>query len=312
MHMESTLDLSHKYQVNVLLATYNGADHIEEFLDSLTKQVGVEICLSVSDDASNDETLKIIEKYAGQFKSLSLMEGPKQGPCANFFSLINLADGDFIAFADQDDIWKKDHLQRACNRVNRIHGRPALSYSSVLEFDTLKHTEKVWPVFKTSPTIQNFFIQNFARGCTLVFNRELLILLKKFQPKQAVMHDWWAVLVAFSVGEVLFSGEPELSYRIHNQNFTRPNNKNRFRRLLTFNKERWKPLTQLQELEETFGQSMPDEIRISITSFTQAFIGSFPGRLKFALTSRYRYRQSVLDEFIVRVGMVAYPILFKD
>lgn len=310
--MESTLNPSHNHQVNVLLATYNGAKFLEEFLDSLTKQVGVDICLTVSDDSSNDETVKIVEKYAGEFKSFSLIQGPKKGPCANFFNLISVADGDFVAFADQDDVWKKDHLLRSCNRVSDVHGKPALSYSSVLEFDTSTQTEKVWPKFETPPSIQNFFIQNFARGCTLVFNRELLILLKEFQPKQAVMHDWWAVLIAFSVGEVLFSHEPELHYRIHEQNFTRQKNKNRIKRLLTRNRDRWKPLTQLQELEEAFGQSMPDDIRQSIRLFTQAFTGSLPSRLKFALTSRYRFRQSLLDEFIVRVGMVAYPILSRD
>lgn len=309
--MESILIPSRKYQVNVLLATHNGAQYLEEFLDSLAAQVSVKIDLLVSDDSSTDETLDILQRYSSVFQNFTLFTGPKQGPCANFFKLISLADGDFIAFADQDDVWEKDHLVKSCDRIAEVVNKPVLSYSSVLEFDSSKSSQRVWPTSNVPQKMQGFFIQNYARGCTLVFNHELLTLLKKYHPRKAIMHDWWAVLVAFSLGEVVFSGDPELSYRLHDHNFTKPRNKKRLKLYWQQKNQKWLPLAQLEELYKVFGFAMTEHTRADIESFIQGFNGKLGFRLRFALTLGSRFRQSLLDEIIIRVVMVFYPLLFS-
>ena len=53
-----------KPNVAILLATYNGSSYILQQLASLYSQQGVNFSLFVSDDGSDDDTLKIILDFA--------------------------------------------------------------------------------------------------------------------------------------------------------------------------------------------------------------------------------------------------------
>jgi len=98
------------YEVEVLLATFNGGLHIQDFLESLLQQRHVVIHLRVSDDGSSDETLEIIEEYRVKFKTLDVLSGPKQGPAENFLHLIRRASFKFVALAAQVDVCASAHL----------------------------------------------------------------------------------------------------------------------------------------------------------------------------------------------------------
>ena len=64
----------------MLLATYNGARFLPEFLSSLANQVGVEVDLIVSDDGSSDSTLDVIEQFRTLYHSVTILAGPRKGP----------------------------------------------------------------------------------------------------------------------------------------------------------------------------------------------------------------------------------------
>ena len=104
---------NHKLDVQVLLATYNGAKYLSELLDSLVNQVNVDVHLLVSDDGSVDDTLKLLETFRSKFQSVTIFEGPKLGAAENFASLIQRAQGRYVAYADQDDIWMPTKLIKA-------------------------------------------------------------------------------------------------------------------------------------------------------------------------------------------------------
>ena len=52
----------------ILLSTYNGEKYIEEQLNSLLEQEGVEISILVRDDGSNDRTTEILSKWQTEGK----------------------------------------------------------------------------------------------------------------------------------------------------------------------------------------------------------------------------------------------------
>lgn len=55
--------------VLVLMSTYNGEKYLQEQLNSLYNQQGVEVKILVRDDGSSDNTLKILEENS---KKISL------------------------------------------------------------------------------------------------------------------------------------------------------------------------------------------------------------------------------------------------
>ena len=132
-------------EVEVLLATFNGALYLSEFLNSLVQQHEVRIHLRVSDDGSTDGTLKIIDSYKNKFESCKIYSGPQKGPSANFFSLIEKATYDFVALADQDDIWLPNHLLSSIKRLSVTPDMPSMTFSAVMEFGKNLKSETIWP-----------------------------------------------------------------------------------------------------------------------------------------------------------------------
>ncbi|MBO6101263.1 MAG: glycosyltransferase, partial [Spirochaetaceae bacterium] len=100
--------------ITILLSTYNGEKYIEEQLQSIFAQTCWQNCtLVVRDDGSKDGTLAILKKYEQQGK-LRLECGENIGFVRSFFWLINNAtEADYYSFADQDDVWNVNKVERA-------------------------------------------------------------------------------------------------------------------------------------------------------------------------------------------------------
>jgi rhamnosyltransferase len=111
-------------KVLVLLASYNGKPWIAEQLDSILAQESVSICIYISDDASTDDTEQLIHSVYGQDKRIVYQrwDTPSGSAGANFRRLYrtsDLADFDFIALADQDDIWDKHKMTSAISAMSQ-------------------------------------------------------------------------------------------------------------------------------------------------------------------------------------------------
>src|SRR5690242_19787083 len=105
-------------KVAVLLAAYNGMQWIEEQLASILGQSAVHITVYISIDPSTDGTEAWCAAYAAEHPEVLVLPtaGTFGGASRNFFRLIRDVDFegyDFVAFADQDDVWHSNKLQRA-------------------------------------------------------------------------------------------------------------------------------------------------------------------------------------------------------
>jgi glycosyltransferase involved in cell wall biosynthesis len=295
--------------VEVLLATCNGELFLGEFLESLLAQKGVRIHLRISDDGSSDKTLAIIDLYRDAFESCQVFKGPCNGPASNFFSLIQNATYQFVALADQDDVWLPDHLITSINRLSKTPGLPSLTFSAVTEFFEEIESERIWPKRFPGEDIRTLLTENLARGCTFVLNSKAINLIKLHKPDYAIMHDWWILLLIYSSGHVTWSKLPEVRYRIHKGNTVGGQPRFRFRlnRFIKGLRVRdWVVLNQINELLSFYGCSMSGQKRHEIDSFLRD-INSHPltGRWKLLLWSK-RFRSNFYDELAVRLRFLMY------
>jgi glycosyltransferase involved in cell wall biosynthesis len=294
-------------EAEVLLATFNGELFLAEFLESLALQEGVRIHLRVSDDGSNDGTLKIIESYKNRFETCTIHVGPSQGPSKNFFSLIKKSTFGFVALADQDDIWLPHHLISAIKRLSETPDLPSMTFSSVAEFVQGSSVESVWPNRFPGGDIRTIVTENLARGCTFVLNSKSVQLIKLHQPNNAIMHDWWILLLIYSSGIVTWSTKPEVRYRIHQDNAVggSPSFKVRLGRFFNNIRERdWTVINQGDELLGHYGWSMSTQKRHELGSFHRDFSSSLlTGRSNLVLW-RHRFRSNLLDELAVRCAFI--------
>jgi teichuronic acid biosynthesis glycosyltransferase TuaG len=106
--------------VSIIIPTYNSAHTIQETLEGVFKQdVSMEVI--VMNDASTDETLKILEAYQDKIKVFSAEKN--QGVALSRYQGIRHATHEWIAFCDSDDVWiegKLRHQLKVCLETNAV------------------------------------------------------------------------------------------------------------------------------------------------------------------------------------------------
>ena len=205
--------------VLVLMSTYNGEKYLQEQLNSLYNQQGVEVKILVRDDGSSDNTLKILEENSKKNKPM-LDQGKHLNVAFGFYELMQKAteyNTDFIAFCDQDDVWDEDKLLIAVEKIKQFDC-PALYYSGQRLVDENLNFLENHTLNKNRSDKTRFILSDFA-GCTGVFNRFLLNEVVKYKPKYMLMHDTWILRVCLCLGgKIVVDPNPRMNYRQHTHN----------------------------------------------------------------------------------------------
>ncbi|MFT4918317.1 MAG: glycosyltransferase involved in cell wall biosynthesis, partial [Zhongshania aliphaticivorans] len=93
-------------KISVAMCTYNGERFLAEQLDSILNQTYKNIELVVVDDVSTDGTLRLLDEYAARDGRIRVIRNSENiGFVRNFEKAMGACSGEFIALADQDDIW---------------------------------------------------------------------------------------------------------------------------------------------------------------------------------------------------------------
>ena len=107
-----------KPRVQVFLSSYNGEKYIEEQIDSVLQQKGVEVRILVRDDGSNDKTVDILEMLYKKGK-INFYKGENIGYAKSFLNLLTHDNkADYYAFCDQDDFWLSNKLIEGIKKIN--------------------------------------------------------------------------------------------------------------------------------------------------------------------------------------------------
>ena len=179
------------------MAAYNGKQFIAQQLQTILNQTHKPDKIVINIDLSADETVIIVGDYATNFSEIEILSSNQRfgSAAANFFYLLlntDLANIDYIALADQDDLWNEDKLDKAIEKLQEGYD----GYSSNVEAFWDDGRKKV---LKKNQSQQNFdyLFESAGPGCTFVISKQLAIGLQNFlkenqnqtsQMKQ--YHDW--------------------------------------------------------------------------------------------------------------------------
>ena len=103
----------HSPLVSIITPLYNAESFIAETIQSILDQTYTNWEQIIVDDASSDRSLEVAESFAakdGRIRIESLNENRGAAFCRN--RATELANGDFIAFLDSDDLWHPEKLER--------------------------------------------------------------------------------------------------------------------------------------------------------------------------------------------------------
>ena len=208
----------------VLLAAYNGEQFISQQLQTVLNQTNKPYKILINIDQSDDKTESIVQGFAKKNPEIQILNLNKRfgSAAANFINLIiyaDLTDINYIALADQDDIWKEDKLEKAIQKLEQGFD----GYSSNVQAFWEDGRKKIITKNQAQQKFDHLF-ESAGPGCTFVLTKELALKFQQFLKNGRFnqldnYHDW--LIYAYARTQCFkwhIDSYPGVDYRQHSAN----------------------------------------------------------------------------------------------
>jgi len=172
--------------VSVVLPTYRRAQIIGRALRSVLKQTMSDLEVIVVDDASGDETERVVNELKDP--RVRFVPRPVNGGAAAARNTgLQMARGKYVAFQDSDDEWLAEKLSRQVSRLESLPAEVALTQGAVLRFDKLG-AEYLLSDLPEESAILRLNMTTFTQGW--LARREALLSVGAFEERLPMWEDW--------------------------------------------------------------------------------------------------------------------------
>ncbi len=204
--------------VSVVIPIHNGARWVGETLRSLYVQTESRFEILLVDDASTDNLEQVLASYPDERLKIVRLE-KNVGVSAARNRGIELAQGQFIAFCDADDLCQPERLGHQLDFLLK-NSEIGLCGSAFTCFDTEDRETIYHP--GTNEEIRKALMQGNSFGLSTVMGRAAVLKAHRFDPSLAVAEDYdlWTRLATAGVPLANLS-ESLIRYRWHPQQASR-------------------------------------------------------------------------------------------
>ena len=210
----------------ILLSVYGEAPFLREFLASLKEQScrNFRLRYRFDDDGKDAEYREILARFP---RAETSGRNGHVGVAMSYQKLLQeTGDGEYLMFADQDDVWHPEKVEKSYACMKQAEARfgretPLLVHSDLRVCD--QNLREIAPSFfryqalnPERQTLRDLMVQNNVTGCTMMINRALADLAAI--PAEAICHDWYLALTAAAFGRIVCLKEVLTDYRQHSGN----------------------------------------------------------------------------------------------
>lgn len=213
--------------ISVAMATYNGANFLRQQLDSIAAQSRLPTELVVTDDASTDDTVAILNEFAAMAPfPVHIYRNPSRlGYRANFMRAMSLCRSDFVALCDQDDLWEANKTEAAMQAfadpdvVLFFHSAWLINDagSMIGPAEILALPPRSAPL-SFYPMINPFGFSMVFRRALTRFAEHWSASIDSVEATNRMAHDQWIFFLASVFGIIAYSDARLVRYRQHGGN----------------------------------------------------------------------------------------------
>ncbi len=206
--------------VSVVLCSFNGEKFLRPQLDSILSQSYRNLELIVSDDASTDGTVTILQEYSKKDPRVKFVVNRENiGYNKNFEKAFALAAADFIAISDQDDIWEESKIATMMKDWLPgslfIYSLSGNFYND--DFASRRPAPRVRYTVITEP--HQLVFSSPVHGHACMFKKELLKHCTPFP--ETIYYDWWMSMCAVRLAPIGCIPHTFTWHRMHGDNSSR-------------------------------------------------------------------------------------------
>lgn len=206
---------------------YNGATYLRETIESVLGQDFKDFVLLIQDDASNDESLEIIQSYAARDSRIQFGRNESNnGIGYNFQRLMQKANSEYVAQIGHDDLWRPDFLSRMVKVLNQNAQTSAVFCANGYidgEGDPISGPGLFRQSEIQKQSSHDLFAQlfkgNFLCAAGSLFRRKALGASLQGE-RLDYLQDWACWLHLLLEGPFQYVEEPLVQYRVHGQNYS--------------------------------------------------------------------------------------------
>jgi len=203
-------------KVSIAMATYNGAQYLQDQLDSFKNQTKLPDELVITDDCSTDRTEQIVLEFAktAPFKVIFSRNSQNLGYCGNFNAALMKTSGDLVFLSDQDDVWFPEKIEYMVTLAENNSKALVLMNDASITDGVLNKTglSKIGQIQSAG-----FNLSYFAMGCCCAIRRELLDICLPITIGYKA-HDVWLLAFARGLEARLIDPKVLQYYRRHGKN----------------------------------------------------------------------------------------------
>ncbi len=130
-------DHKEKGLVSVITPSYNTGKYIGETIEGVLNQTYTNWEMIIVDDCSTDDTDKIVKEYLKDERIRYIKNTTNSGAAMSRNKALKVANGEWIAFLDSDDLWTSDKLEKQINFMKK--NNYYFSYTNYEEIDESSH-----------------------------------------------------------------------------------------------------------------------------------------------------------------------------
>jgi len=206
--------------VSVIITTYNRVKLLEETLDSVRNQTYSNIEIIVVSDASNDGTDLFIQKISDLRMKYFKLEHNSGLPAVSRNHGLKYANGEYIAFCDDDDIWIKTKIEKQLKKIEN-HDICFTKRTFINEKgNKISHRPLYIP---KRLNLRSLLVTNYITLSSVLIKKKLLDTFNGFNVsplfKASEDYELWTRLLANNV-KIIICPENLVLYRIHTNNIS--------------------------------------------------------------------------------------------
>lgn len=159
--------------VSIIMPCYNAERYIAQSIESVLAQTYQNWELLITDDGSTDKSVEIISKYCTKDDRINvLVPDEHQGIAKARNMSISRAKGRFVAFLDNDDLWKPEKLEKQIKFM--LEKEIGFSYTSYELVDQDGITKN--KIIQTQGVVDyKKYLRNTIIGCgTVMIDRDIV------------------------------------------------------------------------------------------------------------------------------------------
>lgn len=206
------------------MPSYNHEKFILKAIESVLKQTCDDFELVIIDDASEDNSSKIIQSFdKNNIKIRSFFHEKNRGIAKTVNECIEKAKGKYISFFSSDDVWIKEKLEKQIEILKKDEDLLVWSEGAIIDAqgnftgELFTQMHSALNRKKSGNIFEELLKNNYICGQSLICKRENLKNIK-FDENLKYLNDYKFYVDLAKEYKFCFIPEPLTMYRIHGKN----------------------------------------------------------------------------------------------